>query len=215
MSKLDIVHLVPVPSPNGTNHGRNYFRVNEGWSQEDLLALDAAPTPQPYLSKLTAESGRKKQDFAPGGLRDEYAPDDEDVAEDDEGEGDDDLFGKLRALGVTNTTLAALRTEMNGRGKQAEPQFGSVAEDDDQPPNAASGGTPQRGGTMSALKQAQDTVLRQGNPAMAYDEGQARARYKRLVKRHPKAAKKFFEQQAKSAKSFAERHPNVARIGQV
>ena len=203
MSKLDVVHLVPVPSPNGTNHCQQYFRVNEGWSQEELMALDAAPNPQPYLTKTTAESGRKPQDFAPGGLRDEYAPP-EGEDEDDEGEGEPSLLSQLEELDLSPELLTAIRRELS---------LGDPDAEDDKPENFP--GQPLRGGKMLALKQAQDTVLRQGSPMMAYDEGQARARYKRLVKKNPKAAKKFFEQQAKSAKSFAERHPDVARIGRV
>jgi hypothetical protein len=71
-----------------------------------------------------------RQDFAPGGLRDDYDPAGPE-GEDEEDNDSDNLISKLQALGASEATLKQLKSELSGgRARGAHEPLESLAHHD-------------------------------------------------------------------------------------
>ena len=215
---LKAVKLIPVPSPNGTNKAQLYFKVqdmNLGDRRAFNIAEDEADPEGTNSARAVqgAASAYKPQEFAKGALSTNYfaEPAEDDDLDELPDEVVESLLAHARERGCSEEMLERLHMRLRG----------SQAEDADQPPNNVSGGQPQRGGSMTALKgrqtvnaeqRAMDSCAKQSFAARWPTA--ARISGVPMTNKRERAAPSLAMDRSRpgTAKSFAERHPNAARV---
>jgi hypothetical protein len=202
------------------------FRVPiSEWTKKDHVTFDGAlPDGKTSLDPEGTNSSYgqpdsllKKQEFAVGGLKNNYFPNDPaEAADDDLDELPDEVVEALldhaKERGCSEEMLEKLHMRLRG----------SQAEDADQPPDNVSGGQPLRGGSMTPFKSRQTVNAEQ--KAMDSRVGSFQRRWPEAArisgngftsKRDPVPPSLALDVKKRGdTKSFAERHPNAARIGQ-